>query len=173
VSEALVAGVELDLPAFLRRTERHLTHLSALLEDPRLTPIRGSVVGIAAATAGVNIPGPEGGLEWHVRRITFAPPLQGGRPVAVTTQGTVIVGRGTGLAFNPTTGVMPLAGVGFEEITRTSTVPNALLFSRGQCAINYPENLVILWDAGTAGVTLQVSGDALEVPQNLVSADEG
>lgn len=165
-------GLEIDLPLELGRVHRKLTRLTELLENPRLTPIRGSVAGIANQTAGVNIPGPEGGLEWHVRRITFAPPLQGGRPVAVTTQGTVIVGRGTGLVFGAN-GTVPNLGGNFEEITRTSTVPNALLFSRGQCAINYPENLIVLWDSGTAGVTLQVAGDALEVPQNLVSAEEG
>ena len=163
-------GASFDLAAQvggkLDRANR-LLERSVRLSHRRTTPIVGSIVGIAGQIAATTIAGPEGGLEWHVRRITLAPQLSAGVG-AVTTAGTIIVAKSTGvLTTAQGSGQVVTGGLQVIEITRTTTVPNALVFSHAQCVINYPNNLIVLWASGTANLPLVIDGDAVELFANV------
>ena len=129
----------------------------------RTVPLIGSLVGISGQTAATNIPGPEGGFEYHLRRLSIAPTLGG---VQVSAQGTLIVAKGQGIslqsqgsgqAVNLTTLAQAV------EVTRTSTIPNMITWGGAEFVLRYPEQLIILWASGTAGCTLLIDGDAQEV----------
>jgi hypothetical protein len=126
----------------------------------RSVPLVGGLAGIVGQTAVKVLQGPEGGFEWHLRRITFAPPISG----TIATQGTLIVGKGTGLQTSGANGEGQLVGSGggnFIEITRTSTVPNTITLSSTQGVIKYPNNLIVLWVAGSG--QLVIDGDCEEL----------
>lgn len=162
----LGAGIDVQLgevSASMKRSERHLQTIAKRARVVTV-PLVGSILGDQAGTVATMIGGPEGGVEWHVRRISFAPQLT----ASVSAQGTLIVGKGTGLALK-SQGSGDVVGIGggqqsfqFIEITRTTTVPNALLFSNTQCVIRYPMNLIVVWVSG--GGQLVIDGDAEELP---------
>lgn len=169
-----IAGVDARIGQMDDRLVQANKHLGTLIRRAtRVTvPIVGSIVGDQAGTVATMLPGPEGGVEWHVRRISFAPQLT----ASVAAQGTLIVGRGTGLALK-SQGSGDVVGIGggnqsfqFIEITRTTTVPNALLFSNTQCVIRYPMNLIVVWVSG--GGQLVIDGDAEEIPVGRLALAE-
>lgn len=126
----------------------------------RSIPFVGGLAGINGQTAVKVLQGPEGGFEWHVRRLSLAPPLSG----TVSQQGTLIIGKGTGLQTSGQGGEGQLVGTGggnFTEVTRVTTVPNAITFSSTQLVLKYPMNLIVLWVNGQG--QLSIDGDAEEI----------
>lgn len=164
----LQLGAGLDLEATigkrLDRLDSRIGRLTREMTRPESAPLVGSILGITNQVAAATIVGPEGGFEFHVRRLSFAPQLNAGALVAVPTPGTLIVGKSSGLLTQSQgSGQAVAASSNFIEISRTQTVPNTLLFSNTQCVIRYPFNIVILWASGSA-VTLVIDGDAVCVP---------
>ena len=160
-------GLELDIGADISASLGELSSsVSALSRQSRskVVPIVGSIVGISGQVAATTLPGPDGGFEWDIRRISFAPPLLAGALVSVGTPGTLLIGKSSGLRTSSQgSGQLIVGGTDWIEVARTTTVPNAILFSRGQFILHYPLNLAVLWASGTAGVTLSIDGNAIEV----------
>lgn len=174
----MTAGVDAkigEVGAGLDKSNRHLAGIQGLLKRAALVtvPVVGMLQGNGTDTVACVLAGPEGGVEWHVRRITFAP--QFGQ--SVSAQGTLILYKGTGIAMQAQ-GSGKVVGTGgsgqqsFQliEITRTTTVPNTVLFSQTQCVIRYPLNLIAVWVAGNG--TLVVDGDAEEIPSGGIVGSE-
>ena len=171
------AGVEAKLGEVsgdIRESGLHLKGIRGLLRRAQIVsvPIVGNLNGNGSDTVAYNLAGPEGGVEWHVRRITFAPQLG----ASVSAQGTLLLGKGTGLAL-ASQGSGRVVGTGsglqsfqFIEIARTTTVPNTILFSGGQCIVRYPLNLIAVWVAGNGQIV--IDGDAYEIPAYAMSRAE-
>jgi hypothetical protein len=121
-------------------------------------PMQGSLVGTSTTTAICQIGGPEGGVEWHIRRISLGQQLG----ASSVTAGTIIVGKGAAQSGVFTTSGATYVGIQFVEVTRTTTVPNAILFSKNQFVVKYPSNILVVWVDGTG--TLIIDGDASEIP---------
>jgi hypothetical protein len=137
-----------------------------LAYPPRAIHIQGSLTGIGSGTAVTTIPGPEGGKEWHLRRLTFAPNLG----IACGTQGTILVGLSAGAPTNAQGSGTLVGQSQIIEVARTpqgsSTVggaPGYFTFSHSQVVIRPPLNIVVCWVSGTDKCPLILDGEVEEI----------
>lgn len=156
-----------ELGAKLDAIDRNTARAVGMLEYPaRAIGFNGSIVGIGSGTAVTTIAGPEGGKEWHLRRLSFAPQLG----VAVGTAGIVIVGKSTGMATSVQGSGAIVGLVNFLEVARTPIAaqttggaPGFFTFSHSQVVFRYPQNIVVVWASGTDKCPLILDGEVEEV----------
>lgn len=136
--------------------------------NSKVVSISGSIAGQNNKTVCCSIPGPPGGFEWHVRRISLGTTLD--NTTGITQQGTLILGKGT---VSLSTGGVYVANTQntFIEITRTSVVPDAVTFSESECVIRSGENIILAWVSGVG--QLVVDGDMEQIPAHGYVGAEG
>lgn len=124
-------------------------------------PIVGSLTGKASNTVATVIPGPEAGKLWHVHRLSFGPVALAG---TFSTQGTVIIGKGTGLQTQAQGSGQVVAGQAsqFIWVDQITALPGQVTWGRGQFVLVSPMNLIVLWASGTDAAPMTIDGDAYE-----------
>jgi len=154
------AGVNLNLGVLLGgkldKANNTLNELKAMGVEERTLNLQGNInapVGNVSQLV-TSIPGPEAGLELHLRRVTIAPVFG----VTLATAGTLlIVAKGLmpagGAAIDVTGDFVAIQAI---EITRTATIPNSIFFSRAQAVVNYPENIIIAWTGGVGALMVDI-----------------
>ena len=161
-----------SLSAFLQfQTDmnKRLDAINSSVRAASSADLQSSVVGITGSIVGQNnktvccqLPGPPGGFEWHVRRISLGVDLDG-LTTSVTQQGTVVLGKGS--VSLGTGGVYTIGTPNtFIEITRTSVMPDAITFSASECVIRSQEAIVVAWVSGIGTIT--IDGDVEQVPSH-------
>lgn len=121
--------------------------------------VSGSILGQNSKTVCCSIPGPPGGFEWHLRRISLGTSLD--NSAGISQQGTLILGKGT---ISLVAGGVYIANTQntFIEITRTTVVPDAVTFSESECVFRSGENIIFAWVSGVG--QLIIDGDVQQIP---------
>jgi hypothetical protein len=127
----------------------------------KYAPIVGSITGKGSQTVGASIVGPEAGRLWHVHRLSFGPVQPAG---AFSTQGTIIIGKGTGVLQQAQGSGQLVANQSsqFIFVDQGTVMPSQFTWGRGQFVVVYPMNIIVLWASGTDGAGVVVDGDAYE-----------
>lgn len=122
--------------------------------------LSGGITGIGSQTVATTIPGPEAGRLWHIHRLSFGTVTPAG---AITTAGTIVIGKGTGVQTQAQSSGQIIAGAAsqFIEVERSTTV-GQFTWGRAQFVLVYPMNLIVFWASGTDKLALSIDGDAYE-----------
>ena len=159
------AGIAAELGSKLDRIAGGIDRLDLQNYPQRAIHVQGSIVGVGSQNAFTTIPGPEGGKEWHLRRLTFAPQIG----TAVGTAGTIVVGLSAGVLTSAQGSGQLVGGQSMIEVCRnpqsggTGGAPCYFTFSHSQVVIRPPLNIVCAWLSGTDTVPLVIDGEVEEV----------
>ena len=124
-------------------------------------PIVGSLTGKGGQTVGTVIAGPEAGKLWHVHRLSFGPVAMAG---TFATPGTIIIGKGTGVAAQAQGSGQLVAGQSsqFIWVDQVAACPTQVTWGRAQFVVVSPMNIIVLWASGTDAAPVTIDGDAYE-----------